>query len=283
MSPRDRWVFGALGLASGATLVLALGLLLWVVVLGAPAMSWAFFTQPPHGGLLGGGVLPAIAGTVLVTVIAAVAATPVGVAAGVFLTEYAPQTRWTLATRVALRTLAGVPSVLYGLFGVVLFVDTLGFGLSALSAGLTLGLLTLPWTISVTEQALRGVPKATRRAAFAVGATRWDALRHCVLPAAMPSLTTGLVLTLTRAAGETAPLLFTGASFATSEPWGGIMDPFMALPYHLYVLATQHPDPATAHPVAFATALVLVMMTGGLGGAAAALRGRSAFAATRPA
>ena len=246
----------------------ALGLVLLILVFiladigtkGAGSITWEFLSKPPRRGMTEGGIFPAIYGTLLVTLITAVLAVPLGMGAAVYLNEYAPKNRLTRLIRLSIRNLSGVPSIVYGLFGVILFVNIFKFGTSVLSAGLTLGLLTLPWTITASEEALKTVPKSYREGALALGATRWYAIRTNVLPYAVPGMLTGVILGLARAAGETAPILFTGAAFFLPHLPKSLFDQFMALPYHLYILATQHHDIAKVRPIAYGTALVLLCL-----------------------
>jgi len=247
-------------LAACAVLVLLfLGIILFdIFSKGIGVISWNFLSQPPRQGMTEGGIFPAILGTFLVSIITVAFAVPLGMFAAVYLHEYARPGRTTRMIRLAIRNLSGVPSIVYGLFGVVLFVQLMHLGTSILSAGLTLGLLTLPWTITACEEALKTVPKAYREGALALGATKWHAIRTNVLPYAIPGMLTGVILGLARAAGETAPILFTGAAFFLPHLPGSIFDQFMALPYHLYILATQHHDIAKVRPIAYGTALVLL-------------------------
>lgn len=227
---------------------------------GASAVSWEFLSQAPRRGMTEGGIFPAVIGTFLVTIITAILAVPLGMFAAVYLNEYARQTRLTRIIRLSIRNLSGVPSIVYGLFGVILFVNTLALGTSILSAGLTLGLLTLPWTITASEEALKTIPGSYREGALALGATKWQAIRTNVLPHALPGMLTGAVLGLARAAGETAPIMFTGAAFYLPFLPRSLGDQFMALPYHLYVMATQHHATAQVRPLAYGTALVLLAL-----------------------
>jgi phosphate transport system permease protein len=260
----------------------ALGLVLLVIVFiladigtkGSGVISWEFLSRPPRRGMTEGGIFPAIYGTLLVTLITAVLAVPLGMGAAVYLNEYAPKNRLTRLIRLSIRNLAGVPSIVYGLFGVILFVNIFKFGTSILSAGLTLGLLTLPWTITASEEALKTVPNSFREGALALGATPWQCIRTNVLPYAVPGMLTGTILGLARAAGETAPIMFTGAAFALPILPQSIRDQFMALPYHLYIMATQHHDIATVRPLAYGTALVLIVLVLGLNLGAVLLRYR---------
>ena len=231
---------------------------------GGGAISWEFISQPPRRGMTEGGIFPAIIGTFLVTIVTAVLAIPLGMFAAIYLNEYAKQTRLTRIIRLSIRNLSGVPSIVYGLFGVILFVNILRFGTSILSAGLTLGLLTLPWTITASEESLKTIPNSYREGSLALGATKWQAIRTNVLPYAIPGMLTGTVLGLARAAGETAPILFTGAAFYLPYLPKSLSDQFMALPYHLYVMATQHHAIQQVRPLAYGTALVLIVLVLGM-------------------
>lgn len=244
---------------SGILVLSILGLILFdIFTKGASVLSWTFLTEPPKNGMTEGGIFPAILGTFLVSLITVIFAVPLGMFAAIYLHEYALPGRITRLIRLAIRNLSGVPSIVYGLFGVVLFVQMFHFGTSILSAGLTLGLLTLPWTITACEEALKTVPKSYREGALALGATKWYAIRTNVLPYAVPGMLTGVILGLSRAAGETAPVLFTGAAFFLPHLPGSLFDQFMALPYHLYILATQHHAIEKVRPIAYGTALVLL-------------------------
>lgn len=241
---------------------------------GGGVISWEFLTQPPRRGMTEGGIFPAIMGTFLVTMVTAVLAVPLGMFAAIYLNEYAKQSRLTRLIRLSIRNLSGVPSIVYGLFGVILFVNVLRFGTSILSAGLTLGLLTLPWTIAASEEALKTVPNSYREGALALGATKWQAIRTNVLPYALPGMLTGTILGLARAAGETAPIMFTGAAFYLPHLPKSLSDQFMALPYHLYIMATQHHAIKQVRPLAYGTALVLIALVLSLNLAAILLRYR---------
>ena len=258
------------------TLVLAI-LLLFLYDIGRKgggAISWEFLTQAPRKGMTQGGIFPAIFGTFLVTLITAVLAVPLGMCAAIYLNEYATQGRLTRIIRLSIRNLSGVPSIVYGLFGVILFVNIMRFGTSVLSAGLTLGLMTLPWTITASEEALKTVPNAYREGALALGATKWQSIRTNVLPYAVPGMLTGTVLGLARAAGESAPILFTGAAFFLPYLPKSLGDQFMALPYHLYIMATQHHQIEQVRPIAYGTALVLIVLVLGMNMTAVVIRYR---------
>jgi phosphate transport system permease protein len=241
---------------------------------GGGVISWEFLSRAPRRGMTEGGIFPAIFGTFLVTMITAVMALPMGMFAAIYLNEYAKQTRLTRLIRLAIRNLSGVPSIVYGLFGVILFVNILSFGTSILSAGLTLGLLTLPWTITASEEALKTVPNSYREGALALGVTKWQSIRTNVLPYAVPGMLTGTVLGLARAAGETAPIMFTGAAFYLPVLPRSLGDQFMALPYHLYIMATQHHNILKVRPLAYGTALVLIVLVLGMNMTAVIIRYR---------
>ncbi|MBA7704045.1 Phosphate transport system permease protein PstA 1 [subsurface metagenome] len=241
---------------------------------GAGSISWEFLTKAPRRGMTEGGIFPAIMGTFLVTIVTALLAVPLGMFAAIYLNEYAKQTRLTRVIRLSIRNLSGVPSIVYGLFGVILFVNILNCGTSILSAGLTLGLLTLPWTITASEEALKTIPNSYREGALALGATKWQSIRTNVLPYALPGMLTGTVLGLARAAGETAPIMFTGAAFYLPFLPKSLGDQFMALPYHLYVMATQHHNISLVRPLAYGTALVLIALVLGMNMVAVIIRYR---------
>ena len=244
---------------AGILVLFFLGVILFdIFIKGVGVLSWNFLTQPPRMGMTEGGIFPAIMGTFMVSIITVIFAVPLGMFAAICLNEYARPGKVTRLIRLAIRNLSGVPSIVYGLFGVVLFVQMFRFGTSVLSAGLTLGLLTLPWTITACEEALKTVPKSYREGALALGATKWHAIRTNVLPYAIPGMMTGVILGLSRAAGETAPILFTGAAFFLPHLPKSLFDQFMALPYHLYILSTQHHAIEKVRPIAYGTALVLL-------------------------
>lgn len=227
---------------------------------GLPVVSWRFITGFPVQGMTKGGIFPAIIGTVLLTFITTVFAVPFGIACAVYLNEYASDSKLTSLIRASIRNLAGIPSIIYGLFGLALFVQTFRMGTSLMAAGCTLGLLSLPYIITTTEEALKRVPNAMREGALALGATQLETIRDIVLPEALPGILTGIVLTLSRAAGETAPILFTGAAFYINGLPGSFTQEFMALPYHLYMLSTQHQSIEEVRPLAYGTAAILIMV-----------------------
>ncbi len=259
---RKKWSqglgFGVLWLA-GILVFFILGFILFdIFSKGAGVLSWKFLTQAPQMGMTEGGIFPAILGTFLVSLITIVVAVPLGLFAAIYLHEYAGAGKVARLIRLAIRNLSGVPSIVYGLFGVVVFVQMMKLGSSLLSSGLTLGILTLPWTITASEEALKTVPKSYREGALALGATKWYSIRTNVLPYAIPGMLTGIILGLARAAGETAPILFTGVAFFLPHLPKSLLDQFMALPYHLYILTTQHFAVEKVRPIAYGTALVLL-------------------------
>lgn len=242
-----------------AVVVIILAVILYdIFSKGYSVINWKFLTEAPKNGMTEGGIFPAIVGTLLVTIITGILAVPLGMGCAIYLNEYARDTKLTRIIRMAIRNLSGVPSIVYGLFGVVLFVQLMHIGTCILAAGLTLGLMTLPWTITASEEALKNVPQSYRDGSLALGATKWQAIRTNVLPYAVPGMLTGTILGLARAAGETAPILFTGAAFFLPFLPRSLFDQFMALPYHLYIMSTQHHAIAKVRPLAYGTALVLI-------------------------
>lgn len=254
------WEWFVLLLCTGIVLFFLAAILFDLISKGGSVLSWNFISSQPSNGMMEGGILPAIIGTVLLTLLTALFAVPFGICCAVYLNEYASNTWLTRLIRASIRNLSGVPSIIYGLFGLALFVQGLNMGTSLTAAGLTLGLLSLPYIITTTEEALRRIPASTREAALGVGATQFESIRDVVLPSALPGILTGVVLTLSRAAGETAPILFTGAAFYINGSAGFLNQEFMALPYHLYMLSTQHQAIEQVRPIAYGTALVLLMV-----------------------
>jgi len=240
---------------------LFLGIILWdIFSKGFSALSWEFVSTFPTNGMTKGGVLPAIVGTVLLTFITTLFAVPFGVGCAIYLNEYARPSALTNIIRASIRNLAGIPSIIYGLFGLALFVQAMQFGTSVLAAGLTLGLLSLPYIITTAEEALKRIPNSMREATLALGATQFETIRDVVLPKALPGILTGVILTISRAAGETAPILFTGVAFYINGVTTSVNQEFMALPYHLYMLSTQHNAIEQVRPLAYATAVVLILL-----------------------
>lgn len=252
-------------LGSTLCVCLFLGIILWdIFSKGFSSLSWNFIASFPSAGMTQGGILPAIVGTLLLTLITTVFSVPFGVACAIYLNEYARPGTLTSIIRASIRNLAGIPSIIYGLFGLALFVQSLHFGTSILSAGLTLGLLSLPYVITTTEEALKRIPNSLREATLALGVTQFETIKDVVLPKALPGILTGVILTLSRAAGETAPILFTGVAFYINGVSASANQEFMALPYHLYMLSTQHNAIEQVRPLAYGTASVLILLVFGL-------------------
>lgn len=239
------------------TVLPIVGTVIFILVQGGSAISWEFLTAFPYDGMRSGGILPAIIGTLYLTIGTAIFSVPLGIAAAIYLSEYAKDTPLTRLIRLAIINLAGIPSVVYGLFGLGLFVLFLQFGTSILAASLTLSIMTLPVIISTAEEALRSVPQQFRTVSISLGATRWQTIRRIVLKEALPGILTGVILGLERAAGETAPILFTGAAFFLPRLPGSPFDATMALPYHLFVISTQVPEMPIQ--IQYGTALVLLV------------------------
>lgn len=249
--------FSILTILAIATVLPIIAVVIYIIYLGAPAISWEFISAMPSDGMRAGGIWPAIVGTFYLTIGTAIFSVPLGIAAAIYLSEYAPVNKVTQTIRLAIINLAGIPSVVYGLFGLGLFVIFLNFGTSILSASLTLSIMTLPVIISTTEEALRAVPQSFRVVSVSLGATKWQTIRRVVLPQAIPGILTGVVLGLERAAGETAPILFTGAAFFLPRLPNSPMDATMALPYHLFVISTQ--VPGMPIQIQYGTVLVLLV------------------------
>lgn len=255
----QRLAVGVITLVAALVVVPIILVLLYVIVNGLEQLSWEFLTQPPTNGMREGGIMPAILGTVALTFGTAIVSIPISIGAAIYLAEYARENRLTRTVRMAIVNLAGIPSIVYGLFGLGAFVLFMGFGTSILAASLTLGIMTMPVVISTAEEAIKSVPQQFRTVSVSLGATKWQTIRHQVLPNALGGILTGIILGLGRAAGETAPILFTGAAFYLPELPRSILDQTMALPYHLYVISTQ--VPGMPLDVQYGTALVLLLLT----------------------
>ena len=272
---RSRELVQRLGFAflTLVTVVVVLPIVLvvgYIVVQGAPAISWEFLSQMPRGGMREGGILPAIVGTLWLTAGTAVFAVPLGVAMAIYLAEYASDNLLTRLVRLSIINLSGIPSVVYGLFGLGMFVLFLGFGSSILAGALTLAIMTLPVIISTSEEALRAVPQSFRTVSISLGGTKWQTISRVVLPQALPGILTGVILGLERAAGETAPILFTVAAFFLPRLPHSVFDQTMALPYHLFVISTQVPGMPVK--IQYGTALVLLIFVLSMNLLAAGLR-----------
>jgi len=291
-----RWIQIVAALFTGLTglsclLILAMVAIILgdIVIHGWPSLSWTFLSSAPSADLGGGGVFPAIFGTVALVLLMTVAVVPLGVAAAVYLHEYAPQDSPVVYfVRLALQNLAGVPAIVFGLFGLGLFVRFAGGGLDAiffggrltfgqpciLWAALTLAILTLPTVVVATEESLRAVPRSYREAAYAMGATRWQVTWRVVLPQSVGGMLTGAILAVSRGAGEVAPILFTGAAYYLKDLPSKLNDQFMELGYHVYVLTTQSPDVEKTKPLLYSTVLVLLLVTFALNLVAVLIRSR---------
>jgi len=240
-------------------IVLPVGLIVVIIIQkGLPAINWQFLSDIPRQGMRTGGIFPAIVGTIYLVAGAIIFALPIGLLAAIYLSEYSKDNLLTRLIKLAIVNLAGVPSVVYGLFGLALFVVFFKFGASIISGSLTLGIMILPVIITTSREALESVPYSFREVSLSLGASKWQTIRHIVLPNAIPGILTGTILGLGRAAGETAPILFTVAAFYLPQLPNSIFDQAMALPYHLYVISTQVPN--VDEKIRYGTAFVLLAL-----------------------
>lgn len=246
----------------------------FVGINGIKVMSWGFFTQIPKHAMTAGGIGPAIVGTFYLTMGAIAFALPLGLACAIYLSEYAPASAAVNVVRLSINNLAGVPSIVFGLFGLLVFVKFFGFGVSILSGSMTLGILILPGIISASQEALIAVPQSLREASLAIGATQWQTIRKIVLPAAIPGISTGIILSIGRAAGETAPILFTAATFFKRGYPDSLLSETMALPYHIYALMTEGTHPEQQTMIAYGCALTLLLIVLLISGVAIYVRQR---------
>lgn len=253
--------FKALFMSMTWLLILPVGIILTLLVIrGGPAISWEFLTAEPAQGMTAGGIFPALLGTILLVVVALLASAPLGVAAAIYLSEYAKDNWLTRTINLAIINLAGVPSIVHALFGVGAFVIFFKFGTSILAASLTLAVMTLPVVIVATREALQAVPQSFRNACWSMGATRWQTIRRIVLPNAISGILTGIILEVSRTAGETAPIMFTGAAFFLPFLPESVYDQTMALSLHLYVISTQVPNVPDALPYGVALLLIGIVL-----------------------
>lgn len=256
----ERIAFSTFSLLTYAVALLLLCILGFIIYNGLSVLSWDFLTEAPREGMTEGGIYPAIVGTLYLVVGSMLFAFPIGLMSGIYTSEYAKD-GWVLRLiRVMTSNLASIPSIVFGLFGMALFVHTLGFGDSILAGSLTLGLLSLPLIIRTTEEALKAVPDSYRMGSYALGAGKLETILRVVLPTAMPNILTGLILSIGRVSGETAPILFTAAAYFLPKLPESVFDQVMALPYHLYVIATSGTDLEATRPMAYGTALVLIII-----------------------
>jgi len=232
----------------------------FIIVKGISVISWDFITKMPEDGMTKGGIYPAIIGTLCLIAGSIAFSFPIGVLSGIYISEYASNGWITKFIRLMTNNLAGIPSIVFGLFGMSLFVNTMGFGDSIIAGSLTLGIMTLPVVIRTTEEALKSVDNSFRQGSYALGASKLQTIRRITLPIAYPNIITGLILSIGRVSGETAPILFTVAAYFLPKLPSGIFDQVMALPYHLYVLATSGTNIEESRPMAYGTALVLIMI-----------------------
>lgn len=253
-------MFGCFRLLSYCIVLVLFIILGFIIVKGISVINWTFLTEAPSDGMTKGGIWPAIVGTFYLMLGSAVFAFPVGVVSGIYMSEYAPQGKFVAFIRTMTNNLAGIPSIVFGLFGMAFFVNYLGFGDSILAGSLTLGLLALPIVIRTTEEAFRDIAPSYREGSLALGATKAQTIWHVLLPMAMPRVITGLILSLGRVSGETAPILFTCAAYFLPKLPTSIFDQCMALPYHLYVVATSGTDIEAQTPIAYGTAFVLIVI-----------------------
>jgi phosphate transport system permease protein len=253
---KEKFGFGVLLVATLVVVIPVLFIIWLIISKGWSALSWNFLFTMPREGMREGGIFPAIVGTLYLVIVSIAFALPIGVMAALYLNEYAKDNVLTRTINLAIVNLAGVSSVVFGLFGLSLFVVFLKFGVSIISGALTLGIMTLPVIITTTREALRAVPRSYREVSFSLGATRWQTIRHSVLPSAVPGILTGAILSVGRVAGETAPILFTVAAFYLPRLPHSPLDQAMALPYHLYIISTQIPN--VPENYRYGTAFVLV-------------------------
>jgi phosphate transport system permease protein len=257
-------MFGLFRIAAAINALALFIILFFLIKNGWRAINWTFLTEVPYDSMAKGGILPCIIGTVYLSVGALAVAFPLGIASAIYLNEYARKGKMLRTIRFGINNLAGVPSVVFGLFGLALFVTWMGMGVSIFAGSLTLGFLTLPVIIGTSEEALRSVPDTYREASLGLGATKWQTIYKVVLPTAMPSMLTGGILALSRAAGETAAIMFTAAVFYTKKMPTSVFDQVMALPYHIYVLATAGTEIEQTRHLQYGTALVLISLVLGM-------------------
>lgn len=252
--------FGLFRLLSLCVVLILFAILGFIIYKGVGVINWEFISSAPREGMTAGGIWPAIVGTFYLMVGSALFAFPIGVMSGIYMNEYAPKGKLVRFIRVMTNNLSGIPSIVFGLFGMALFVNYLGFGDSILAGSLTLGLLCVPIVIRTTEEALKAIPDTLREGSRALGATKLQTIWHVILPMAMPNVITGLILALGRVSGETAPILFTCAAYFLPQLPQSVLDQCMALPYHLYVISTSGTDMEAQLPIAYGTALVLILI-----------------------
>jgi phosphate transport system permease protein len=255
---REKIAFSILGLLTLIVIIPILFIIIYIIKNSLSVISWKFLTQPPCQGMRAGGIFPALIGTIYLMIGTCILSLPLGILSGIYLVEYAKKNIFTRIIKLAIVNLSGIPSIVYGLFGFALFVIFLKLGTSIAAGCLTLAIMSLPVIITSTKEALETVPFNYREISLSLGASKWQTIRYCVLPYALPGILTGTVLSLSRAAGETAPILFTVAAFYLPKLPNSIFDQVMALPYHLYTISTQVPNMPLN--ISFATAFVLILL-----------------------
>lgn len=286
---KDKIVESMTGVSALLIIFIIISILAITVVGGWPNLNWAFLSEFPKDGMTKGGIFPAIVGTALMTIIMTIAAVPFGVITAIYLAEYSNERSiFAKSIRFAVKTLAVVPSIIFGLFGLGFFIGFIGKNIDAifnggdlkwgqpniLWASLTMALLTLPVVIVSVEEAIRTIPREMREASLALGATRWQTIRKVVIPGSVSGILTGMILAISRGAGEVAPILFTGAAYFLADLPGSLSDQFMSLGYHIYIMSTQSTNVDATLPIQFATTLVLLLLTFSLNGIAVTLRYR---------
>ncbi len=254
----QRFAFGFFTLLSYLVVAILFVILGFIIMKGASVISWDFLTKAPEDGMTKGGIFPAIVGTFYLILGSSIISFPIGIMSGIYMNEYAANGKLVRFIRIMTNNLSGVPSVVFGLFGMSLFVNTLGWGDSIIAGSFTLALMSLPLIIRTTEEALKSIDDSFRHGSLALGATKLQTIRRVVLPMAFPNIITGLILSVGRVSGETAPILFTVAAYFLPQLPGSIFDQCMALPYHLYVISTSGTDIEASRGMAYGTALVLI-------------------------
>lgn len=256
----QRFVFSFFTLLSYLVVAILFVILGFIIIKGGSVISWDFLTKAPEDGMTKGGIFPAIVGTFYLILGSSIISFPIGIMSGIYMNEYATNGKLVRFIRIMTNNLSGVPSVVFGLFGMSLFVNTLGWGDSIIAGSFTLALMSLPLIIRTTEEALKSIDDSFRHGSLALGATKLQTIRRVVLPMAFPNIITGLILSVGRVSGETAPILFTVAAYFLPQLPGSIFDQCMALPYHLYVISTSGTDIEASRGMAYGTALVLIVI-----------------------
>ncbi|MCX6185424.1 MAG: phosphate ABC transporter permease PstA [Bacteroidetes bacterium] len=252
--------FNLFRVLSFSLVLILLAILSFIVIRGIGVVNWDFISKMPEEGMTKGGIFPAIIGTFALVAGSMLFAFPIGVLSGIYINEFVNESWFKRFMKLMTNNLAGVPSIVFGLFGMSLFVNTLGFGDSIIAGSLTLGLLVLPVIVRTTEESLKSIDKSYREGSYALGASKIQTIRRVVLPLAMPNILTGFILSIGRVSGETAPILFTVAAYFLPKLPSSVFDQVMALPYHLYVLSTSGTDMEASRNMAYGTALVLIII-----------------------